>query len=79
MVGVPQIELELQRNKMGIRLDPNVLDELINAKVMGSEQSASQGATGKSTRAMVVYNKETVRRSIQLHQWLKIFTEEVRL
>jgi CRP-like cAMP-binding protein len=76
MIGIPQIELELQRNKMGIRLDPNLLDELINAKVMGSEQAGPQAATAK--RTMVVYNKETVRRAVQLHKWLKIFKEDVK-
>jgi CRP-like cAMP-binding protein len=75
MVGIPQIELELQRNKAGIRLDPNILDELTAAKAVSTEHAAG----GDAARQVVAYNCETVKMVLLLQQWLGTFKEEIRL
>jgi CRP-like cAMP-binding protein len=74
-----QVELEMERLEKGSRIDNEALEELIEAKVIIRQAGPNCAETGHSThsKAVLVYNAETLAQIRLLNLWLPVFKEEV--
>ena len=77
-IGVPQIEIELQRQGKGQYIDLDALDALLDGKVIFREQGAVKTTHQTHKQAVVLYNENTLKKLIVLHIWLAKFKEEIK-
>ena len=76
-IGVPQIEIELQRQGKGQYIDLDALDALLDAKVVFREQGAVKTTHQTHKQTVVLYNENTLKKMVLLHIWLAKFKEEI--
>lgn len=77
-VGVPQIEIELQRQGKGKHINLDALDSLVEAKVVFKEQSEVSTSHQTHRQSALVYNENTLQKIITLNIWLSKFREEIQ-
>ena len=77
-VGLPQLELELERQGKGRHIDPDVLDELRASKIVLVQEDAQEVRQGRHTRTTLIYNTEAIDRFLVFKQWLPTFAEEIQ-
>ena len=77
-IGVPQIEIELQRQGKGQHIDLDALDALLDAKVVFKEQDAIKTSHQTHKRVIILYNEKTLQKLVTLHIWLPKFKEEIK-
>ncbi len=76
-IGVPQLEIELQRQGKGKNIDLDALDNLVDAKIILKEQSAVTTAHQTHKQTALIYNENTLKKVMALHIWLTKFKEEI--
>ncbi len=76
-VGIPQVEIVLQKNEKGRYVDPNVLDELEENKFLLVKKESTKTKHGSHTRKTCVFNESTLEQLLLLAQWIDVFREEV--
>jgi CRP/FNR family cyclic AMP-dependent transcriptional regulator len=76
-VGLPQIELELERQGKDRGIDPDVLDQLVNAKLIIKQEDVTESINGKHKRIALIYSPETMKKIQMLRLWLPVFKEEI--
>ena len=77
-IGIPQVELELERQGKGRFVNLDALDELINGKIIMSQEAKTESSFGTHKRTSVVYNMDSLKRIQTLHKWLSTFQEDVQ-
>jgi len=76
-IGMPQVEIELQRQGKGRNINLDALDALFDSKVVFKEQDTVKTTHQSHKRTVLVYNENTLKKIITLHIWLEKFKEEV--
>lgn len=76
-LGLPQLELELDRMGKGRRVDADALDELKAAKVIVVQEDP-EARLGRTTRTLLMFNTETIERLMLFSEWLPVFREEIQ-
>ncbi len=76
-IGMPQVEIELQRQGKGRHIDLDALDTLFDSKVVFKEQDTVKTTHQSHKRTVLIYNENTLKKIITLHVWLEKFKEEV--
>jgi hypothetical protein len=76
-VGLPQVEIEMERSGKQRFADQNALDELVAAKMVIRQEDVTESTFGTHKRATLVYNDEVLRRISLLRAWLPIFKEDI--
>jgi hypothetical protein len=76
-IGLPQVELELERSGKGKHIDLDALEQLEAAKLVICQADSTQTTHGIHKRSILIYNVETIKRVYQLRIWLPIFKEEI--
>lgn len=77
-VGLPQIELELQRQGKEQHIDLDALDALIDSKIVFKEQDTTKTSHQTHKRVVLIYSENTLKKVVMLHLWLPKFKEEVK-
>ena len=77
-IGLPQVELELERQGDGRYIDQDALDELVSAKLLIKHEDVTESTYGKHKRIVLLYNAEVLKRIYLLKIWLPVFKEEIR-
>lgn len=77
-VGVPQIEIELQRQGKGQYIDLDALDALIDSKVVFKEQDAVKTSHQTYKRTTILFNENILKKLVTLHIWLPKFKEGIK-
>ncbi|MBN1984002.1 MAG: cyclic nucleotide-binding domain-containing protein [Chitinivibrionales bacterium] len=78
-VGIPQLEVELQRQGKGLRLELEALDCLTYAKIIFTEKSSVQSTLSTHRYLSCIYNENICERIIMLHVWLPKFKENITI
>lgn len=78
-IGIPQVEIALQRAGKGTAVDPDALDELTRNCFVLIKEAATRTKHGTHTRHMCVFNPSALQRLQLLRLWIPVFREEVEL
>lgn len=76
-IGLPQIELELERQGKGKFIDHDALDQLLNARLAVKQEDATVSTNGTHKRTVLIYSPETLKKILLLRLWLQVFKEEI--
>jgi CRP/FNR family cyclic AMP-dependent transcriptional regulator len=76
-VGLPQVEVEIERSGNGRYVDPDALEQLEKSKLIYKQDDMTQSAHGNHKRVVFIYNIETMKRVSLLRIWLPVFREEI--
>ena len=77
-VGVPQIEIELERKGKGRFIDLDALDALVKERLVFKQENVTESKHGHHKQTVLVYNAETLKKVLLLQIWVPIFKEDVR-
>jgi CRP-like cAMP-binding protein len=75
-IGIPQLELQMQREGKGKFISPEGLDELINLNVLESVK-VNSAAGGTAAKGAVIFDESKLRRVLLLRSWIPIFKDDV--
>ncbi len=76
-LGLPQVEIELQRQGKGQHIDLDALDSLLESKVVFKEQDTIKTSHQTHKRIVLIYSEKTLKKIETLQLWLPKFREEV--
>ena len=77
-VGVPQVEMDIERSGKGRFINRDALDMLIKSKLIFKKETATTTDFGKHKRAVLIYNEDSLKNVTLLRLWLPVFKEEIR-
>ena len=72
-----QIEIVLQRKKMGRHIDPDALDQLLEHKIILPQDEKTESRHGHHAHTVYLFNPVLVKSILLLRKWLPVFREEV--
>ncbi len=76
-VGLQQIAVQQARSGGAKDIHPDSLDGLLDAKAILMEQGKTESTHGTHKSAGIIYNEESLKRILLLHQWIDVFREDV--
>lgn len=76
-IGMPQVEIELQRQGLGKHIDLDTLDSLLDAKVIFKEQDTTKTSHQTHKRIVLIYSEKNLKNILTLLVWLPTFKEDV--
>jgi len=76
-VGLPQLELELERQGKEKSIDHDILDQLVNTKLIIKQEDVTESINGNHKRIVLIYSPETMKKIQMLRLWLPVFKEEI--
>lgn len=76
-IGVPQIELEMEKRNLGQYINLDALDELEMRKLVVRQSDATETNYGTHKRTTIIYSEEKLRKILLFREWLPVFKEEV--
>ena len=76
-IGLPQVELEVQRRQTGTYVNWDALDELCDAKIIFKEENKVQTQYQAHKQVSIFYNESALKKLLTLHEWLPVFREEI--
>ena len=77
-IGIPQLELHLQKDGKGRFVDPDGIDELVKSKIIDKVAVAS-ALSGTAAKGAVSFDENKLRRVLMLRNLIPVFKEEVVL
>lgn len=77
-IGVPQVEIEIERSGKGRHLNLDALDALTEAKLVFKQESSTSTDYGQHKRTILIYNEDSLKKVHFLKVWLPVFKEDIR-